>query len=162
MNKRFEVRKARLTPIVVSHDTWPWPEVLVATDVSPRGLFISGDRLVDEGESVRVSFRLGTSELWEPEGYVVRSSWRRRFSDLRFSGFGVELFGVSSLERTMMRMLLRKVPPPLPLSCLRTGEGEQVKPTRRRRGRSGGRRRDDPQSAGARWGRLRRILTGVR
>lgn len=162
MNKRFEIRKARFTPVVVSHDNWPWPEVLVATDVSPRGLFIAADRRVKHGEGVRLSFRLGTSELWEPEGVVVHSTWRRRFTDVRYSGVGVDLLSVSPLERTKMRTLLRKIPPPVPMSCLQTNGDEPGRTSRRRGRRRGGRRQDDRQPLWARWGKKRYVLTGLK
>lgn len=161
MNKRFEVRKARFTPVVVSHDDWPWPEVLVATDVSPRGLFVASGRRVKYGQYVRLSFRLGTSELWEPEGVVVHSTWRRRFTDVRYSGIGIDLLSVTPIERTKMRELLRKIPPPVPMSCLRKEEEASRQTTRRRRGRRGGRRQEDPQPLWARWGKRRRLLTDV-
>ena len=162
MNKRFEVRKARLTPVVVSHDDWPWPEVLVASDVSPRGLFITGERRVREGEYLRLSYRLGTDVFWEPEGVVVHGLLRRRNVDARYSGLGVELVGVTPFERTKMRELLRKIPPPIPIAALRSRDPATSGSTRRRPGRRGGRRRDDPQSLWARWGKRRSVLTVVR
>lgn len=160
MNKRFEVRKARFTPVVVSHDEWPWPEVLVASDASPRGLFITSDRPVKYGEYLRLSFRLGTDELWEPEGVVVHSTRRRRLTDVRYSGIGVDFLDVSPFERSKIRELLRKHPPPVPMSCIRRRSDSLG--ARRKPGRGGGRRRDDPQPLWVRWGKRRSILTELK
>jgi hypothetical protein len=162
MKKRFEIRKARLTPVVVSHDDWPWPEVLVATDVSPRGLYIATDRLEELAGTVRLSFKLGTSELWELEGAVVHQQRRRRSSDPRYSGLGVELLDAGPLERTRMRELLRRIPPPVPLEVAWVGDDESVRARGRRRdGRAGGRRREDPPTPRRSWWRRLRVLTGA-
>lgn len=143
MNNRFEVRKGRLTPIVVAHDDWLWPEELVAVDLSPRGLFVARDRVLPPGESVRLCFRLGTPEFWQFEARVVYARWQRRTADPRHTGMGLELLDASPLERIEIRSLLRAVPPPLPLACrARIGDGDQA--GRRRPGRRGGRRADDP------------------
>lgn len=143
MRSRIEVRKARLTPVVASHDNWPQPTVLVATEVSPRGLFVSGDLPADLGDSLRLSYRLGTPERFEFEAEVVHTAAKRRQTDLGYTGLGLTLLDAAPLERLRMRHLLRKLPPPLPKECLK----EMIKgvaPTRRREGRRGGRRRSDP------------------
>lgn len=158
MRKRFEVRKARLTPIVVAHDEWRAPEVLVATDVSPRGLFVANDLLLPPDECVRVCFRLGTPEYWEFEARVAYTQWQRRTGDIGSSGLGLELLDASPLERMKIRSLLRRFPPPIPSSCRSKlgvdGSG------RRRPGRSGGRRTSDTPAIRTGWGTRR--LTGSR
>jgi hypothetical protein len=145
MNARYELRKCRYTPIVVSHDDWPWPELLVATDVSPGGIYIATDKRVDIDDSLRLSFRLGTDDLWELDGCVVRTQSRQRRTDPGFSGFGVELFGASPMERLRMRSLIRHEPPPVPDLGLDKGIAA-VRTNRRRPGRWGGRRQDDFQT----------------
>ena len=154
MRKRHEVRKARLTPIVVAHDDWPWPELLVATEVSPEGLYIAGDRLVPPGECVRLSYRLGTPDRWEVDARVTHHRFQRRYLDVGYSGFGLELLDISPLERMRMRLLLRKCPPPVPPSCVRAARGLDGGGLgdRRRQGRKGGRRRDDPPPPRRLWG----------
>lgn len=162
MNARYELRKSRFTPIVVAHDDWPWPELLVATDVSPAGLYVASDNVVAVDEQVRLSFRLGTSELWELDGRVVRTQWRRRRTDPGFSGFGVELLGTSPFERIRMRSLIRHEPPPVPDLGLDKGVAA-VRTNRRRPGRWGGRRRDDHRtpSRPRRWVRSLRRTLGI-
>lgn len=155
---RIEMRRARLTPVVMSHDDWPWPEVLVASEVSPRGLYVTAeDRLVAADSWVRVSFRLGTPELFELDGHVAHFQRRRRRTDPGWSGMGVELHGASPLERMRMRELLRGVPPPLPASVA-ASRGPVA--GRRRPGRRGGRRASDPLRAEARWGRGYLVVPG--
>ncbi len=159
MSIRFEIRKARFTPVVVASDEWPRPEVLVATEICPRGLFITSDRLVSAHGSVRLSFRLGTSDLWEFEGNVVHRSWRRRRTDPGYNGLGVELTDTSPLARLRMRALLRKHPPPVPLECrLEAARGDGPS-QRRRASRWGGRRHDDMPRPKKAWGSPQRILT---
>lgn len=165
MTKRFEIRKARLTPVVVSHDDWPRPETFVATDVSPQGLFLATDVLDRLEGEVRVSFKLGTAERWEYEAAVVHRQMRRRRTDPRYSGLGLELLDPTAIERAEMRALLRRIPPPVPLDVAWLGDAEEVRAVmgdRRRDGRGGGRRREDPPAPRRSWWRrLRsRILTG--
>ncbi len=158
MSKRFEMRRARLTPVVISHDDWPWPEELVATEVSPRGLYIASDeRIVQPGQEVRISFKLGTAERWEYDGYVAHSTHKRRRSDWGYTGMGVELVGVSPVERVWMRALLRGVPPPIPTEC------HKVAPTpeRRRGERKGGRRLMDQPLRRSRWVKGRLTPSGL-
>lgn len=152
LHKRFEVRKARLTPIVIASDLMPRPEVLVATEMSPRGLYIARDLLLPPGERVRVCFRLGTPELWELDAVVVHSMWQRRTGDVGASGLGLELLDPSPLERLKIRALLQKIPPPLPHSCR---PREPAADARRRPGRSGGRRSSDPAPSRTGWGTRR-------
>ena len=157
MSPRLEMRRARLTPVVLSHDDWPWPELLVATEVSPRGLYVSAEeRLLRAGEEVRVSFRLGTPELWEASGVVAHFQRRRRRADPGYSGMGVELFDLSALERIRIRELLRGVPPPLPAAVVAAAAAGRA--SRRGPGRKGGRRVSDPSRPALRWGRG--LLTG--
>jgi hypothetical protein len=153
MKNRFELRKSRYTPVVVSHDDWLWPETLVASEVSPRGLFISSDHQLPHDEMVRVCFRLGTPDYWDFHARVVHGTQRRRQNDWGFSGLGLELVDASPLERMQMRNLLRRYPPPIPLAC-RKAEGT---PSRRRLGRAGGRRADDPRRQRSYW--FSRFLT---
>ncbi len=154
MDARIEMRRGRYTPVVMSHDDWPWPEVLVATDVNPWGMFIATEHTLDPGEEVRLSFRLGTPELWELEGQVVRSKQLRRQVDLGFSGIGLWLTSPSASERRHMRKLLRGVPPPIPSASLWEGTDAGSDPGRRRPARRGGRRREDRPLR--RWSWIRR------
>ena len=153
MKSRREQRKGRYTPVVVSHDDWLWPEVLVATDVSPQGLFVTSERLVGLGEEVRLSYRLGTAERWELLGRVVWQTRRRRRSDPGYCGMGVELLDSSPLERLRMRTLLRKVPPIVPREVRKRAAKGQTE--RRRRGRAGGRRSTDERQVRGPWVRRR-------
>jgi hypothetical protein len=162
MTKRFEIRKARLTPVVISHDDWPRPETLVATDVSPQGLFIATDVLDRLEGEVRVSYRLGTSERWEYEAAVVHRQMRRRRTDPRYGGLGLELLDPTERERAEMREMLRRIPPPVPLDAAWLGDDEEARGGNRRRdGRGGGRRREDPPTPRRSWWRRLRILTGA-
>jgi hypothetical protein len=151
MTNRLEIRKARLTPVVVCHDEWPWPEVLVATEVSPRGMYLTAeDRVLQAGEAVRVSFRLGTPERWEIDAIVAHAALRRRHADDGYTGMGIEFVGASPIARLTMRKLLRGVPPPLPPGVARPRSPAAA---RRRPGRQGGRRATDPLRPESRWGR---------
>jgi len=150
MKHRFEVRRSQLTPVVVANDDWLWPDTLVATEVSPRGMFLGGEKLLLPDDSVRVSFRLGTPDFWEFEGRVAHGRVWRRLGDPGHTGMGVEFVDCSPIERIKMRSLLRNIPPPLPLPIRRPLTPEALL-GRRGALRGGGRRGSDPHHKRARW-----------
>jgi hypothetical protein len=112
---RFEVRKARPTSIELISQHWDEPIEMVATDISPGGLFIPSDILLEAGESVVACFRVpGHVQELQLFGDVIWVALPRRQSDYGVSGMAIEFVKTRALERLTIRQALRGVPPPLP------------------------------------------------
>ena len=112
---RFEVRKAWPTTIDLISQHWDEPIELTATDISPGGLFIPSDLLLDVGEPVVACFKVpGHKEEFQLFGDVIWVALPRRASDLGVAGMAVEFVKTRPLERLTIRQAFRGVPPPLP------------------------------------------------
>jgi len=112
---RFEVRKAWPTQIEMISQYWDEPIEMMATDISPGGLFIPGDILLEAGEPVVACFNMpGHKEQYQLFGDITWVSLPRRASDHGLAGMGIQFVKTSPLERITMRQALRGVPPPMP------------------------------------------------
>jgi Tfp pilus assembly protein PilZ len=113
---RFEIRKARRTDTEVISSLWDEPVPLLATDLSPAGLFIPSDILLEPGEIVVACFELpGHSEEFQLFGEVAWVSIPRRESDpVGSAGMGVRFVKTKPIERLVIRASVRRLPPPLP------------------------------------------------
>jgi hypothetical protein len=112
---RFEVRKARPTRIELISNYWDEPVEMMATDISPGGMYLPADLLLEAGEPVVACFTLpGHRQEFQLFGDVAWVSMPRRASDLGFAGMGVNFVKTTAMERMGIRLSLRGVPPPLP------------------------------------------------
>lgn len=117
---RFEVRKARPTRIELISQHWDEPVEMLATDISPGGLFMPADLLLEAGEPVVACFSLpGHAQEFQLFGDVVWVSMPRRAADIGCSGMAVNFVKTTALERLSIRHSLRGVPPPLPHKAYR-------------------------------------------
>jgi hypothetical protein len=112
---RFETRKAKATSIELISQYWDEPIEMLATDISPGGLFIPADILLESGEPIVACFNMpGHKQEFQLFGDVVWVALPRRAADRGPSGMAIEFVKTTPLERMSIRSSLRGVPPPLP------------------------------------------------
>ena len=117
--RRREMRRAKNADIEMISQYWDEPVDMVAADMSPSGIFISSDLLLEVGEPIVACFKLPGHKLeFQLFGEVVWIAMPRRWSDFGLAGMGVEFLNTTPLERLSMRHSLRGVPPPLPYNSL--------------------------------------------
>ncbi len=115
---RFEVRKAQPTTIDLVCQHWDEPIKITATDISPGGLFIPSDLLLEAGEPIVACFHVpGHEQELQLFGDVIWVALPRRQSDAGAAGMAIEFVKTRPLERMTIRQSLRGVPPPLPYRC---------------------------------------------
>ncbi len=115
MHKRFEIRRSSKILTEVAAPTWDLPVELVASDLSPRGMYLQSEELPAVGEHMFLAFSLS----FEQREYcflsrVNRINLRRRKTDVRPPGFGVEFLDISPINRLRIRSSIRALPIPLP------------------------------------------------
>lgn len=112
---RFEVRKAKTTTVELICQHWDEPLEIAASDISPGGLFIPSDILLETGEPVVACFHMpGHHQELQLFGDIIWVALPRRATDSGAAGMGVRFVKTSPLERLTIRHSLRGVPPPLP------------------------------------------------
>lgn len=112
---RYEVRKALPTSIDLISQHWDEPIELIASDISPAGLFIPSDILLEAGEPVVACFKVnGHKQEFQLFGDVIWVAVPRRATDVGVAGMGVRFVKTKPLERLTIRQSLRRLPPPLP------------------------------------------------
>jgi len=116
--RRVAVRRAVALECAVTSNLWDECVPLLASDLSPFGMFVDSGLALDVGEEVVLSFR---PPGWPGYGWpvtalaeVVRVSLGRRKSDSRPAGMGLRFTELEELERERMGALLQGLPPPLP------------------------------------------------
>lgn len=113
-NQRGEIRRAvRLACKVVDERRFQ----LVADriiDLSPQGMQVRSDSLLEIGEELIVSFRATDFGIWfDTEATVARVIHGRRPGDFGRC-FGITFRGLPAVSRLILRGHLRHMPPPLP------------------------------------------------
>lgn len=120
-DSRFEIRKAKATSIELISQFWDEPIEMQATDISPGGLFIPADILLESGEPVVACFNLpGHKQEFQLFGDVVWVAIPRRATDIGPPGMAIEFVKTTPIERLSIRQSLRGVPPPLPYKSFAT------------------------------------------
>lgn len=115
MQKRFEIRRSTEMLTEVAAPTWDLPVELIASDLSPRGMYLQSDELPDMGEHMFLSFCLsGERREYCFLSRVKRVNRRRRRTDVRLPGFGVEFLDISPMNRLRIRSSIRELPLPFP------------------------------------------------
>jgi hypothetical protein len=127
MKKRFELRRQVTRQIEVITTDWDEPVQLTTQDLSPRGAYIKSNYLPQMGEYVVCSFSLGKKQQYDFFGKVVRTNLKRRKTDVRAAGFGVEFVDSRPLERIAIRNALKGTPPPAPVMRKITGKSKNQK-----------------------------------
>jgi hypothetical protein len=96
---------------------WDEPVAHRATNLSPQGIWLESQLPLTPGEVVVLSFtppRFDPSRELIAFGTVRRTELRRRASDPRASGMGIEFLDLDDDEATELAAVLRGLPPPLP------------------------------------------------
>ena len=112
MQKRFEMRRNTQVEVTVSAPIWEAPVVLITSDMSPRGLYLESEDLLETEMPIICSFSL--SREYHLTGKVTRLNPHRRVSDKGRPGFGVAFTYTRPLTRIDLRSDLRGLPPPIP------------------------------------------------
>jgi Tfp pilus assembly protein PilZ len=113
---RFEDRKLRKTVTDLISGMWDEPVPMIATDVSPAGLFIPTDILLEPGEVVVACFNLpGHFQEFQLFGEVAWVALPRRADDpIGPAGMGIKFVKSKPIERMSIRASIRGLPAPLP------------------------------------------------
>jgi hypothetical protein len=119
--RRRVLRRAVQVECAVRSDLWDGPARLLATNLSPLGLWLQSELAPDTGERLLLNF---TPPRW-PEhvapvsvlGEVVRVALPRRRDDRGTAGVGIQFVDLEDDAAALMTALLRGLPPPLPRAC---------------------------------------------
>jgi hypothetical protein len=112
MQQRFEMRRSTDIPVKIMTSLWDEPLRLRTADLSPGGLFLSSDLILDPGLPIICSFSLRKEHFIY--GRVSRTNRMRRATDRGKPGFGVEFMYTTPITRIRIRESLRGLPPPIP------------------------------------------------
>jgi hypothetical protein len=112
MQQRFEMRRSADIPVEITTSLWDRPVRLRASDLSPGGLFLNSELILDPGLPIICSFRLFKEHF--VYGRVSRMNRMRRATDRGKPGFGVEFMYTTPITRIRIREALRGLPPPIP------------------------------------------------
>jgi hypothetical protein len=116
-SRRGSVRRAVSVEAAVASDYWDGSIPLLATDLSPEGLWLESDLPLDVGEEVLVTLR---PPRWTEEqpliaiAEVARVGLFRRQRERRASGMGLRFVELERAHAELLRATLRGLPPPLP------------------------------------------------
>lgn len=125
--RRRAIRRAVALDCELVSSYWDEPIAHRVTDLSPYGMWIETPLPLDPGEELLVSFYPPRWPSFDPVvaiGEVRRVELRRRSSDPRESGMGIQIHCFDPIDHEELAESLRGVPPPLP---------RQKSPTRARR-----------------------------
>lgn len=99
-------------------DGWDRSVGLLATDVSPRGLWLASDLVMEAGQELVLTFRPPRWPDWGAPitalAKVVRAGLARRQADGGRAGMGLLFEDIDSEHVSRMSELMRGLPPPLP------------------------------------------------
>jgi len=127
--RRRAVRRAVHVDCEVVSRFWDDSIPHLATDLTPDGIWIESMYPLEVGEDVVLTFR---PPRWEESravtcfGTVRRVELRRRTSDPRASGMGIEFLDISDADQSELMRSLRGLPPPLPASAERQRAREEL------------------------------------
>jgi hypothetical protein len=124
-NVRRGLRRAVALECEAWSEAWDEPAPLCATELSPYGAWLETSYPLELGDWLVLSVRLRpkAKELFV-EGRVRRVELRRRITDKRRAGMGVEFVDLAPTLRLVLDDVLRGTPPPLPERA--PGRTEQV------------------------------------
>ena len=115
MQKRSDVRRATIIPTAVMAPYWGDPLDLVASDLSPKGMYLISEQMPHVGEFVFCTFSVrGNGQEYRILSKVKRINWHRRVTDSIRPGFGVEFLAISGEQRRSIYRQLKGMPPPIP------------------------------------------------
>lgn len=117
---RRALRRAVRLPCDVKCELWDEPVLHIATELSPFGVWLNSDFVLDVGTRVELvflaNFVRGTEGI-ECSGYVKRVEMRRRRSEGRYAGMGIEFDELTAQQQDQIASMLCGLPPPLPHSA---------------------------------------------
>lgn len=115
MQKRSDVRRASIISAEVMAPYWKDSLDLIASDISPKGMYLISDQMPHVGEFVFCSFSVrGNEPEYRILSKVKRINWHRRSTDMIRPGFGVEFLAISGEQRRTIYRRLKGMPPPIP------------------------------------------------
>ncbi len=112
MKQRYEMRRQANIPVEIITSLWDGPIRLRASNLSPGGLFVNSEMLLDPGMPIICAFELHKDHFIY--GRVARVNRLRRVTDRGRPGFGVEFMYTTPITRLRIREALRGLPPPIP------------------------------------------------
>jgi hypothetical protein len=117
-SRRCAVRRAVRFECSVTSDLWDQCVPLVATNLSPFGLWLDSKLTLDVGEEVLLNFNPPGWPVWgwpvTAMAKVVRVSLARRRNDHPTPGMGLSFLDLDLEQQERMSATLRGLPPPLP------------------------------------------------
>jgi hypothetical protein len=127
-SRRHAIRRAVHVECAIRSPLWDGSALYLATDLSPFGLWLSSPLALEAGESLTLSFRPPRWPEWAwpvtATGEVVRASVPRRRSDCAPAGMGVRFTEIDPGVAAHVAMVLRGLPPPLPVFSVSDAEVE--------------------------------------
>jgi PilZ domain len=118
-SRRVAVRRAVQVECAVGSSLWDGSASYTATDLSEFGLWLSSPLSLEPGASVVLSFRPPRWPAWAwpvtAAGEVVRANVPRRRSDNAPAGMGVRFTEIDPGVAAHIALVLRGLPPPLPV-----------------------------------------------
>lgn len=118
-SRRRALRRAVRMECVALSALWDDTAALVATDLSPHGLWLSTELPLEVGEELVLSFRPPCWPKWGAPlsvlARVARVGLPRRRGDAGPPGMGLSFLDLDTEAGQRMASLLRGLPPPLPL-----------------------------------------------
>ena len=130
--RRRSLRRAVRIETDVLSDGWDQAVSLLATDLSPEGLWLESDLPLEVGEEVVVSLRPPrwmADKPFRALAQVARVGLFRRKSEHRRSGMGLRFVQLDSPEADFLNLALRGLPPPLPTRGTRRAVIELQRPS---------------------------------
>lgn len=113
-SRRRALRRAVRLECQVQSAFWDGEVDLLATDVSPLGLWLDCPLPLEPGESLRLAFRLPGAAPFVTGAEVARAGLLRRRNDSSRAGMGLSFTGLPEATRDRLAAQLRGLPPPLP------------------------------------------------
>ena len=115
IQKRSNIRRSAIIPTEVMSPYWRESLDLIASDLSPSGMYLISEAMPSVGEYIFCSFALsGEVPEYRFLSKVKRLNFHRRKTDRMRPGFGIEFLGVNEMSRDKIRAALRGLPPPIP------------------------------------------------
>ncbi len=127
-SRRVALRRAVQVECAVGSALWDGSAFYTATDLSEHGLWLSSPLALEPGASVELCFRPPRWPTWAwpvtAAGEIVRAAVPRRRNDSGPPGMGVRFTEIDPGVAAHITLVLRGLPPPLPVFSVSDAEVE--------------------------------------